>query len=48
MVSDCGLGCEESRKTYFLEVERERNGVRLKMQMQGERDNILPGGGEEV
>ena len=29
MVSDCGPGCEESRMTYSLEVERERDGVRL-------------------
>ena len=29
MVSDCGPGCEESRTTYSLEVERECDGVRL-------------------
>ena len=27
MVSDCAPGCEESRTTYWLEVERERDGV---------------------
>ena len=48
MVSDCGPGCEESRMMYQLEVERERDGVRLKTQMRGERDNVLPRGGEEV
>ena len=48
MVSDCGPGCKESRTTYQLKVERERDGVRLKTQMRGEWDNILPGGGEEV
>ena len=46
MVSDCGPECEESRKTYFLEVERERNGVRLWTQMQREQDDI-PTRGEE-
>ena len=48
MVSNCGPRCKESRMTYQLEVKREHDGVRLKMQMQGERDNILSGGGEEV
>ena len=33
MVSDCGGGCKESRTTYFLEVERKCDGVRLRMQM---------------
>ena len=46
MVLDCGLGCEESRKMYFLEVERVCDGVRLWTQMQREQDNVLPGGGE--
>ena len=38
MVSDCGPGCEESRMTYSLEVEREWDGVRLWTQMQREQD----------
>ena len=46
MVSDCALGCEESRTTYCLEVERERDGVRLRTRMRREQDNVLPGGGE--
>ena len=46
MVSDCGPGCEESRTTYLLEVERERNDVRLWTEMRREQDNVLPGGGE--
>ena len=29
MVSDCGPGCEESRTTYDLEVERERDGGQI-------------------
>ena len=33
MVSDCGPECEESRMTYSLEAERERDGVRLWTQM---------------
>jgi hypothetical protein len=48
MVSDWGHGCEESKTTYKLEVEREHDGVRLKTKMQGEQDNVLSGGGEEV
>ena len=48
MVSDCGPRCKESRTMHQLEVEREHDGVRLKTQMQGEWDNVLPGGGEEV
>ena len=48
MVSDCGPRCKESRMTYQLEVKREHDGVRLKMQMQGEWDNILSEGGEKV
>ena len=48
MVLDWGHGCEESKTTYKLKVEREHDGVRLKMEMQEERDNVLPGGGEEV
>ena len=46
MVSDCEPGCKESRKTYFLEVERERDGVRLWTQMQREQDNVPTGGRE--
>ena len=46
MVSDCAPGCEESRTTYFLEVERERDGVRLCTRMRREQDDVLPGGGE--
>ena len=48
MVSDCGPGCEESRTTYWLEVERERDGVRLRTRMRREQDNVLPAGGEEA
>ena len=48
MVSDCGPGCEESRTTYQLEVERECDGVRLWTQMQTEQDDVPTGGGEEV
>jgi hypothetical protein len=46
MVLDCGRGCKESRKTYFLEVERKRVGVRLWTRMGREQDNILSGSGE--
>ena len=46
MVSDCGRGCEESRTTYQLEVERERDGVRLWTRMQREQDDVPTGGGE--
>ena len=46
MVSDCGCGCEESRTTYQLEVERERDVVRLWMRMRREQDNVLSGHGE--
>ena len=46
MVSDCGPGCKESRTTYSLEVERERDGVRLWTRMQREQDDVLSGGGE--
>ena len=46
MVLDCGPGCEESRKTHFLEVERECDGVRLWTRMQREQDDVLSGGGE--
>jgi hypothetical protein len=31
---------------YFLEVEREHDGVRLRTWMQKEQDNIPTGGGE--
>ena len=48
MVLDYGPGCEESRKMHFLEVERERDGVRLWTQMQTEQDDILTGGGERA
>jgi hypothetical protein len=46
MVSDCRGGCKGSRKTYVLEVERGRDGVRLWMQMQREQGNVRPGGGD--
>ena len=46
MVSDCGPGCEESRTTYQLEVERGQDGVRLWTQMRTEQDDILSGGRE--
>ena len=46
MVLDCGLECEESRKMHFLEVERERDGVRLWTQMRREQDDVPTGGGE--
>ena len=46
MVSDCGRGCKESRATYELGVERDRDGVRLWARMRREQDNVLPGGGE--
>ena len=46
MVSDSGPGREESRTTYFLEVERERDGVRFWTRMRREQDNVPPGGGE--
>ena len=46
MVSDCGPGREESRTTYNLEVERERDGVRLWTRTRREQDNVLAGGGE--
>ena len=45
MVSDCGRGCEESRTTYSLEVERERDGVRLWTRIRREQDNVPTGGG---
>jgi hypothetical protein len=46
IVSDCGRECEKSRTTYSLEVEREHDCVRLRMWMQREQGNVLPGGGE--
>ena len=46
MVSDCGPGCKESRMMYDLEVERERDGVRLWTRMRREQDNVPTGGGE--
>ena len=48
MVLDYGPGCKESRKTHFLEVERECDDVRLWTQMQTEQDDILTGGGERA
>ena len=48
MVSDCGPGREESRTTYCLEVERERDGLRLRTRMRREQDNVLSGGGERT
>ena len=48
MVSDCGHGREESRTTYFLEVERERDGLKLRTRMRREQDNVLPGGGKSA
>ena len=46
MVSDWGHGCEESKTTYKLKVEREHDGVRLRTWMQKEQDNISTRGGE--
>ena len=46
MVSDCEQGCEESRTTYSLEVERKRDGVRLWTRMGKEQDDVLAAGGE--
>ena len=46
MVRDCGCGCEESRTTYSLEVDRERDSVRLWTRMRREQDNVLSGSGE--
>ena len=46
IVSDCGPGREESRTTYWLEVERERDRVRLWTRMRRQQDNVPPGGGE--
>ena len=46
IVSDCGRGCEESRTAYSLEVERERDGVRLWTRMRREQDDVLTGGGK--
>ena len=43
MVSDSGPGCEESRTTYHLEVERERDGVRLWTRMRREQGDVPPG-----
>ena len=48
MVLDCGPGCEESRTTSSLEVERGWDGVRLWTQMQTEQDDIPTGGGERA
>ena len=48
MVSDYGPGCKESRKTYFLKVERECDDVRLWTQMQREQDNVSTRGKEGV
>jgi hypothetical protein len=46
MVSDRGPGCNGSRTTYSLKVERERDGVRLWARIQAEQDNVQTGGGE--
>ena len=48
MVLDCGPRCEQSRTTYQLEVERERDGVRLWTGMRREQEDVLPRGGESV
>ena len=48
MVSDCRRRCEESRTTYFLEVERGHESVRLCTRMRKEQDNVLPEVGEGV
>ena len=48
MVSDCGPGCEGSRTMYQLEVERERDGVRLWTGMRREQEDALSGGGERA
>ena len=36
MVCNCGRGCEESMTMYPLGMEREHDGVRLRMWMQRE------------
>ena len=41
MVSDCGQGCEQSRMTYWLEVERDRDGLRLRTEMRREQDTYF-------
>ena len=46
MVLDCGRGYKESRMTYCLEVERERDGVKLRTRMPREQDNIPTRGGK--
>jgi hypothetical protein len=48
MTSESGHNCTGSETTYFLEVESECNGVRLWTRMQRERDEVLPGGGDEA
>ena len=40
MVSDWGHRCEESGMMYKLEVERERDGVRVRTQMRRKWDNV--------
>ena len=40
MVLDWGCGCEEKGTTYELEVEKERDGVRVGTQMRRKQDNI--------
>ena len=45
MVSDCGQVCEESRTTYELGVEKERDGVRLWTHKQ--RKEEVPAEGEK-
>ena len=46
IVSDRGPGCEESTTTYQLEVESERDRVRLWTRMRKEQDDVLAAGGE--
>ena len=48
MVLDCGPRCEERRTTYQLEVERERDDVRLWTWMRREQDDVPTEGGEGV
>ena len=46
MVSDCGRGCEDSKTTYSLEMESKRDGVRLRMRIEREQNDVLSEGGE--
>ena len=45
MVSGCGCRCKGHMTTYFLEVEREHESIRLWTRMKREQNNVLPGGG---